>query len=134
MKSLNVLGILTVFIMLTIPMARANDVHWRAYNDSTETNSTKPGQITLLGFHKKGCSTCTVQDSALAPILNEKKFSHIVPIKVQFEDKQFRPVVEKYKVLKQSTLVLLRDGKEIGRTGPGTTDSQEIRKFLEQTL
>jgi hypothetical protein len=133
MKSFKTIKFWTLSLMLAMPLAWANEVNWRPYNDSV-ISSKAQGQYTLLGFHKKGCSTCSVQDSSLAPILNEKEFSHIVPVKVQIEDKKFKPVVDKYKIVTQSTLVLLRDGKEIGRTAPGITDSQEIRKFLEKTL
>lgn len=125
--------LLTLLFLIGSFGVMAEEVSWRPYSDSIIT-SEGPDQIALLGFHKRGCSTCAVQDAALASILSDSKFSNIVPVKIQIEDEELKQIVTKYKVVRQSTLILLRNGKEIGRTAPGTTDSGEIRRFLEKTL
>lgn len=129
-KSSFTLGLLLMFSLST---ATADEMEWRSYSDSV-INSVRNDQVTLLGFHKKGCSTCAVQDSTLAPLLKDNRFSHIVPVKIHMGEEESKSVVKRYKVLKQSTLILLKNGKEIARTIPGTTNSKEIKTFLETTL
>lgn len=119
--------------MLSLSTATADEMKWLSYSDSV-INSVRNNQVTLLGFHKKGCSTCAVQDATLTPLLKDNRFSHIVPVKIQMEEEESKSVVKRYKVVKQSTLILLKNGKEIGRTNPGTTNSKEIKTFLETTL
>lgn len=81
----------------------------------------------LLDFHADWCPTCVKQQAALKPLLKEEPFKDVVAFTVNFDEET--ELKKTYKVSNQSTLVLLKDGKEVAR-GVAVTDREALRTLL----
>ena len=89
------------------------------------------GQTLLVHVHADWCSTCQAQKSVLNELLTEPAFKNLVPIVVNYDtDAEFKTA---YRTPNRSTILLFRNGKEIGRVG-GVTGKDDIKAFLVTTL
>ncbi|MEZ4815548.1 MAG: thioredoxin family protein [Bdellovibrionota bacterium] len=105
-------------------------VNWQPYSSAALQNAEKQAKTVVLGFHKRGCPTCDTQDAALekAGINN----ANILALRVERNDSSLENVYEKYGFNKRqwSALVALKNGKEIARLAPGTTNENQIQSFV----
>lgn len=107
------------------------DVSWKIYSDDAVKTATAQGKSVLLGFHKKGCGTCETQDEALEKAgLNNLK--NVEAFKVEYRDSSTAPIYQKYGLNQKqwSALVLLKNGNEVARINPGTTDEKQIAELV----
>ena len=106
-------------------------IDWKPYSDSAFMNAQKMGKRVVLGFHKKGCGTCSAQDMALekAGIKDAKNVEFLV---VQRKNADHKMVYEKYGfTARQWAAIILFDGKkEVARIQPGTTSGPSIKKLV----
>lgn len=101
------------------------------FNQASYEQSQAQGKVTVIGFHAKGCGSCKVQKPILDALL---KTQELAPIEGYFADydkeKSFR---KKLKVPYPSTIVLIKDNREVARL-TGETDEAKIHAFLKQGL
>ena len=101
------------------------------YDKASFAKANASGQWVLVHVHADWCSTCQAQKSALNELLTEPALKGVVPIVVNYDtDTDFKTA---YKTPNRSTILLFRNGKEIGRVG-GVTDKGDIKAFLITTL
>jgi thioredoxin 1 len=85
----------------------------------------------LVWVHADWCPTCRAQEPVLKKLLEQEEFRPIQALRVDFD--QQKEVVKAFTVLKQSTLIVFKDGKEIDRN-LGVTREQDIADFLRKAL
>lgn len=126
-----------ILIVVSLMFAQAGfaDINWSTYSDKALKQAQMDGKKVVLGFHKKGCSTCAAQDSAL-----EKegitKAKNTVFLKVQRKNSSHTSTYEKYGFNKRqwAAMVLLdAKGKEIARIDPGTTSGSAVTNFARKS-
>lgn len=127
----NMFRTLTLGMALSLGASAMAEVSWQGYSADKVNLAEKNGKIILLGFHKKGCGTCAAQDAALEKA-GIGKFSNVETVRVERKDESMNAVYEKFGFNKKqwAAMVLLKDGKEIARLEPGTTDETKIKEFL----
>jgi thiol-disulfide isomerase/thioredoxin len=106
-------------------------IDWSTYSESAFDAAIKSDKVVVIGFHKKGCPTCAVQDRKLKKAgLNE--IPDLVKLRVERRDDSQSYVYEKYGLKKSewSAIVLIKGGKEVARLSPGTTDDKQVLKFV----
>lgn len=81
----------------------------------------------LLVFTKNGCPVCTQQVGQLAPLLKEPAYRDVRVWQVNVIEQ--KALAAQYGVTRQSTLVLLDDGKEIARR-QGIVARDDLTMFL----
>jgi len=91
----------------------------------------KQGAPTLVWVHADWCPVCRAQEKILDELLPTSALKGLTVLKVDFDDQ--KPVVRSFHVVRQSTFVLFKDGKEIGRS-LGDTRRDSILAFLKQAL
>lgn len=91
----------------------------------------KAGKPALVLVHADWCSTCRAQDQILRELLPTNEFKSITALRVDFDAQ--KPVVRTFGVRYQSTLIVFKNGKEVGRM-TAETDRGRIAELLRKTL
>jgi thioredoxin-like negative regulator of GroEL len=89
------------------------------------------GSPILVYVHADWCATCVRQASILSELLSRDKYKPLELLRVDF-DRQ-KPVVSAFGVRYQSTLIVFREGKEVGRSTADVNKSS-IAELLERAL
>lgn len=91
----------------------------------------RDGKPTLVEIHATWCSTCRAQVPIVNSLLKEKEFAGITALRVDYDDQ--KDIVRSFKVQRQATLIVFKDGKEVGRS-TSDTSREGIRKLLQKAL
>ncbi|MFA7416570.1 MAG: thioredoxin family protein [Rhizobium sp.] len=91
----------------------------------------KEGKPILVAIHADWCPTCKAQDPIVSELLKMPALQGITTLRVDF-DKQ-KDIVKRFKVQYQSTLIVFKDGKEVGRS-TGDTNKDSIAALLKKAL
>jgi thioredoxin 1 len=91
----------------------------------------KAGKPTLVMIHADWCSTCRAQQPVVSNLLKSPEFSGVTALRVDFDAQ--KDVVKSFKVVQQSTLILFKAGREVGRS-TGDTREESIEALLRRAL
>ena len=127
MKSLFTL-ILTVISLL---YSLASFAESSTFDDAKFDAVLKSGKSMVVAVHAPWCSTCRAQAPVLKEVLSNKEFQHMVALYVDFDSQ--KDALKKLGVRRQSTLVVFKDGKEVGRS-LGDTTAFGIESLLQKAL
>ncbi len=89
------------------------------------------GKPTLVMVHADWCPTCKAQEPIIGELLKTPELQSITALRVDF-DKQ-KTVVKAFKVQYQSTLIVFKGGKEVGRS-TGDTRKDSIAALLRKAI
>ena len=95
------------------------------YNGKGLAESLTTGKKTLVWFHANWCATCKAQELVLAKIPPNQDQTIIVKVDFDTAPKLRR----EFKVATQSTFLVFKDGKEVGRS-VGVTDPTALKKLI----
>ncbi|ROH86339.1 thioredoxin [Pseudomethylobacillus aquaticus] len=119
---------LILICMMLAGSAYANPGHYEASRFESLQNAGTP---TLLHVHADWCSTCRTQAPILGSLLKMPEYSGIQALQVSFDDQ--KDVLKQFNVRRQSTLIVFKNGKEVGRS-TGDTSRLSIERLLQQAL
>ncbi|MEM7007846.1 MAG: thioredoxin family protein [Thermodesulfobacteriota bacterium] len=96
-----------------------------SYSDDVFAAAQQAGKQIVIDVWKKGCSTCKAQH----PTIEEAKkiYPNAVFMKINFTDQ--KKAVEKFKVIKQSTIIVFKGENETGRV-VGETNKQKLLELI----
>ena len=124
----NVFRSLLVAAMLVSGVAQAVGQPFdRAGFDALE----KAGKPILVLVHADWCPTCRAQAPLVSDLLKQPQFSRIAALRVDFD--QQRDAVRSFNVTQQSTLIVFKNGHEVGRS-VGDTRRDSIEALLKKAL
>ncbi len=103
----------------------------QAFTQQAFEQLQKEGKPTLVSVHADWCPTCRRQEPIVKDLLKRAPFNEITALRVDF-DRQ-KEVLKSFKVIKQSTLIVFKDGVEVGRS-LGDTNSDSIEALLKKAL
>lgn len=89
------------------------------------------GKPILVDVHANWCPTCRAQAPVIESLLKQKDFQGIAPLRVDFDSQ--KDVVHAFHVSGQSTLIVFKGGKEVGRS-MGDTSRDGIEGLLRKAL
>ena len=92
-----------------------------------EEEVLKSDKTVLIDFWASWCGPCRMMSPVVDEIAEEMKDA-VKVCKINIDEEQNLAV--KYNVMRIPTFVVIRDGKEIGRT-IGVQDKEEIKKMLK---
>ena len=91
----------------------------------------RAGKPILVEIAASWCPTCKAQAPILGALRGEPRFKDLVTITVDFDSQ--KPVVNSFKAQMQSTLIVFRGDKEVGRL-VGDTRRESIEALLTKAL
>ena len=102
-----------------------------AFSDAAFKSAAASGQPVLIEFHADWCPTCRAQEKVVDALVGEAGFSNVIVLRVLFDTE--KDLLQRFGVRQQSTLILFKDGQEIGRA-VGETSSSGISNLLNQAV
>ena len=101
------------------------------YDEKAFSAASAAGHGVVLDFHAEWCPTCRKQERVLTEILAAAPYSSLTIFKVDYDSA--KELKSEYKIRRQSTLVLLKSGKELNRS-IALTSKQDLADFLKPAL
>lgn len=101
------------------------------YSQSAFEQLQRQGKPVLLVLHADWCSTCAVQEAVVDDLLRTPQLAAITALRVDFDNQ--KAVVKALKVRYQSTLIVFKGGKEVGRS-TGDTSKEGIVALLQKAI
>lgn len=89
------------------------------------------GKPTLVEIHADWCPTCKAQEPIISELLKTPELQRLTAMRVDY-DKQ-KSVVRALKAQHQSTLIVFKGGKEVGRS-TGDTRKESITALLKKAI
>ena len=102
-----------------------------AYTQAGFDKLMAEGKPVLVEVHADWCSTCRTQAPITDALLNKPELSKVTALRVDF-DKQ-KDTVKAFNVRQQSTLIVFKGGKEVGRSIADTSASS-IEALIRKAL
>ena len=117
--------------LLAIPAAfaqsSAKSTGWTPY-DAQSFERTRAAKRTLVvDVHADWCPTCRAQAPILDELRKDRRLRNVSFVRVDWDDD--KDFVRRYRVARQSTILVFRDGKETDRS-IAETDRARLRAFV----
>lgn len=103
----------------------------KAFDQMAFTKAKAEGKTVAVAFHADWCGVCKKQAAVIPQILKEDKFQEVLVFTADY-DKE-KELKKQLKVAGQSTLVVFKGEKEVGRE-QGITAAASISKLLAKGL
>jgi thiol-disulfide isomerase/thioredoxin len=101
------------------------------YTQAAFDQLQKQGLPILVAVHAEWCPTCREQAPIISKLLQKPEFQSLNALQINF-DKQ-KEALKTFNVIRQSTLIVFKAGKEVGRS-LGVTDESAIEALLKKAL
>lgn len=102
-----------------------------AFDQAAFDRLLKEGKPVLIAVHADWCSTCRAQEIFLKDLLKTPPYNNLQVLRVDF-DRQ-KEAVRAFKVRMQSTLIVFKNGNEVGRS-TADTDRDSVALMLRKAL
>lgn len=89
------------------------------------------GKPVIIHIFAPWCPTCRAQEPILRKLEADPKFSGVEAFRVDFDGQ--KDAVRALKATNQSTIIVFKGGKEVGRS-VGETDAKAISALLDKAL
>ena len=122
-------ALITMVISMLFTMASFAESS--SFDDAKFEEGLKSGQSMLVAVHAPWCSTCRAQAPVLKEMLFKKEFQNVTAYYVDFDSQ--KETLKKLGVKRQSTLIVFKDGKEVGRS-LGDTTAFGIESLLQKVM
>lgn len=120
---------ITAAFMLTASGVMAGEA--RPFDQEAFNQAKAEGKTVLVDFHATWCPVCKKQSEAIPQVLKEEKFKDVVAFIADYDNE--KALKKQLKITGQSTLVVFKGEKEVGRER-GITDPETIGKLLAKGL
>ena len=118
-------------LLTTLALVAAGFAHAEPYSQEAFDNLLKAGKPTLVEVHADWCSTCKKQAPITNALLKLEPYRQISPLTVDFDTQ--KDALKTLRVNKQSTLIVFKNGKEVGRS-LGDTSREGIENLLKKAI
>lgn len=118
-------------LILSLMSASAAMADTTAFTQAAFDKLQHEGKSILVGIHADWCPTCRAQAPIIASLLKQKDYQKITSLRVDFDNQ--KDIVRAFHVYRQSTLIVFKDGKEVGRS-LGDTSPDGIENLLRKAL
>lgn len=127
MKKLFTSLLLAISFLIAMPVF-ANPT---AFTQSAFSQLQKEGKPILIEVHAPWCPTCRAQEPIVNMLLDKKEYRSINTLRVDFDNQ--KDALKAFNVSKQSTLIVYKGSKEMGRS-TGDTSAASIEKLIQKAI
>lgn len=117
--------------MLPLLLATSALAEQTPYSQPVFDKLIEDGKPVLVEVHADWCSTCRAQAKVTDALLRVKPYRGIRSLKVDYDNQQ--DVIKALRASKQSTLIVFKGGKEVGRS-LGDTTPEGIENLLKKAI
>ena len=121
-------GLLGVALMSAAAVAMAGET---AFQQAAFEQALAAGKPVVVDFQASWCPTCKVQKPLVAALLHEPKRKDLTLFAADYDTEA--ALKKKLRVAQQSTFVVFKGGKEVGRS-TGETDKSAIAALFDKAL
>jgi thioredoxin 1 len=125
------LSLATGMAALAIITAGALADEPRPFNREIFDKAKADGKTVLVDFDAGWCPVCKKQLEAIPQVLKQDKFQQVVVFRADYDSQ--KELKKQLKITHQSTLVVFKGQKEVGRE-QGITSASAIGELLEKGL
>ncbi|MDD5328947.1 MAG: thioredoxin family protein [Sulfuricella sp.] len=118
-------------LLLSLLAAGQAQAVGQAFDQAAFDALQQQGKPILVAIHADWCPTCKAQEPILSELLKTPELRGLTALRVDF-DKQ-KDAVRAFKAQYQSTLIVFKGGKEVGRS-TGDTRKDSIAALLKKAL
>lgn len=118
-------------LLLPFLAATAAFAAGQAFDPAAFDALMKQGKPVVVDIHADWCPTCRAQEPILKQLLETPELKGLTRLTVDFD--QQKSVVKSFKVQYQSTLIVFKGGREVGRS-TGDTNKDRIAALLRKAL
>jgi thioredoxin 1 len=86
----------------------------KPFDQAAFDSANASGKPILVAVHADWCPTCKAQDPLLTELLKQPEYKDFITFRVDYDAQ--KDVVKHFKVPMQSTLLVFKGGKEVGRS------------------
>lgn len=112
-----------------LPLAMAGEV--KTYDQRTFDKLAQDGKPVVLAIHATWCPTCKAQKPIINELMGQTAYKEVTTLMIDFDTN--KPLLQKYRVPRQSTLIAFKGSKEVGRSVADTTH-ESIESLIKKTL
>lgn len=123
--------LLASLVATTIGLAPALAVEEPAFDANAFAQDQKAGKPILIAIHASWCPTCKAQKPILRALRADPKFKNLVYFVIDFDSQ--KDLVKRFGAEMQSTLIVFRGEKEVGRS-VGDTDRASIYALVDKAF
>jgi thiol-disulfide isomerase/thioredoxin len=120
-----------VFGLFAAGTALALSLAGQNFSQTEFDSLQKAGKPTLVMVHADWCPVCRAQDPVVSDLLQMSAYKGITTLVVDFDSQ--RDALKFFRVSKQSTLIVFKGGKEMGRS-TGDTNKESIEALLKKAV
>lgn len=119
------------FVVILLGVQPASAAEHKDFTAEAFAAAQSAGKPILIDVFASWCPTCRAQQPILAELTKKPKYKDLVVFRVDFDNQ--KDAVRALNAQKQSTLIVFKGDKEIGRS-LGDTSEFSIESLLDQTL
>lgn len=119
------------YLLLSLCLAGRTVAGAEPFSQAVFDRLQQEGVPTLVSIHADWCPTCRAQAPVVSKLLDRDDYRRIQLLRVDF-DRQ-KDVVKTLKATMQSTLIVFKNGREVGRS-VGDTREASIEALFKKAL
>jgi thioredoxin-like negative regulator of GroEL len=120
-----------VFVLMAWMLAAPSFAVGQSYDQASFDRLIQSGRPTLVMVHADWCQTCPAQGPIVPDLLQTPALSVITSLRGDFDAQAV--VARAFKATQQSTLIVFKNGKEVGRS-IGDTHRDSIEALLKRAI
>ena len=128
----HLLGTLAIIAAAALPInSIASAMDKKPFDQQGFEAAQTAGKPILIEVTAPWCPVCKVQAPTLSRLRSDAKFKDLVSFDIDFDSQ--KDLLQKFKVQKQSTLIVFKGKQEVGRS-TGDTDPGSIEALLGKAI
>ena len=120
---------LLFFFSASLSLAMAGDV--KAFTQAQFDRLASEGKSVVLDIHAGWCPTCKAQKPIIDELMGQPAYRNVTTLLIDFDAD--KPLLKKYHVGSQSTLIGFKGNQEVGRS-VGDTTKAGIEGLVKKTI
>jgi len=121
----------TTFVALSLVMSLASAGEIKPFNQQDFDKLTKEGKPVVLDISAPWCPTCKEQKPIIEGLMKQPAYKDVTLLTIDFDSS--KPTLKMFKVSNQSTLIVFKGDKEVGRS-VGDTTPAGIEGLVKKTV
>lgn len=122
-------AIATLALSLFATLAMAGEMS--PYTQAKFDKLSAEGKPVIVAVKAEWCTTCKAQKPIVSELMNAKAYKNVSLLIIDFDAE--KPLVQKFNVAMQSTLIAFKGGKEVDRS-VGDTTHEGIEALIKKAI